>query len=85
MSSRATIIAQRTIESLKLLSWQELAEGESTAEEGTFEVTTRISQSPETSLVDPVRLKAIEVTVRWKQDARTRELAFVTYLRRPTT
>ncbi len=85
MSSRAAILAQRTLESLKLLPWQDLAEGESTTEADGFEVTTRISQPPETSLVDLGRLKAVEVTVRWKQDARTRELAFVTYLHRGTT
>ena len=85
MSSRAAILAQRTLESLKLLPWQDLAEGESTTEEDGFEVTTRISQPPATSLVDSARLKTVEVTVRWKQDARTRELAFVTYLRRGTT
>ncbi len=84
MSSRATIVAQRTVESLKLLPWQGLAEGESTAEEDGFEVTTRITRPSETSLVDPARLKAVEVTVRWTQDARTRELTVLTYFHRST-
>ena len=79
-SSRAAIVAQRTIESLKLKSWDDLT-GETTVEEDGFTVITRISQPTISHLVDPTRLKAIEVIVRSTLDGRSRELAFTTYLR----
>ena len=82
LRSRATITAQRTIESLKLKSWDELVVGDSTVEDGDFSVTTRVAQPSVEHLVDASRLKAIEVTVRWTQDQRPRQLTFVTYVRR---
>ena len=82
-SSRATITAQRVIESLKLQRWDELAEGETTAEEDGFDVMTRISQPKLEGLVDATRVKAVEVTVQWTQDGRPRQLSFLTYVRRP--
>jgi prepilin-type N-terminal cleavage/methylation domain-containing protein len=83
LNSRAAIVAQRTIESLKLKPWEELAE-ETAVEEDGFDVTTRISRPNVEHLVDPTRLKAIEVTVRSMQNGRPRELTFVTYVRRET-
>ena len=85
MSSRAAIIAQRTIESLKLNSWDELAEGETSVEEDNFEVTTRIVRPTVEYLADPTRLKTVEVSVGWTQDSRPRTLTFVTYVRRETS
>ena len=82
VSSRAAILAQRTIEALKLNAWDELQEGETTSEEDDFEVTTRIAPPPALAqLVDPTRLKVIEVTVRSVEGGRSRALTFITYLR----
>ena len=81
-ASRATIVAQRTIESLKLKAWDELADGEATAEAEGFDVTTRIGPTSVERLVDPSVLKTVEVRVAWSQDGRPRALAFVTYVRR---
>ena len=85
MSSRATIVAQRTIESLKLKPWAELVENETTTEEERFEVRTQITQPSLEGVVDPTRLKAVEVSVHWIQDGRPRTVSFVTYLRQPTS
>jgi len=93
-SSRAAIAAQRTIECLKLTPWDELVEGaeagpcdalrdeEGPSEEADYTVTTRITEPEVEALVDPTRLKMIEVSVEWLQDARSRRQSFVTYLRR---
>ena len=83
LSSRATIVAQREMELLKLLSWEELAVGETTATEDDFTVTTRIAEAKLDELVDPGRLKTIEVMVEWTDDGRSRNVVVVTYLRRP--
>ena len=85
INSRATITGQRVIESLKLKSWDELAEGTTTAQDDDFEVTTTISQPNVEHLEDLSRLKAIEVTVRSAQSDRAHEIFFVTYLRRNTS
>ena len=79
MSSRAAIAAQRILESLKLKSCQALTD-EHARVEG-FTVTTHLSQPHLTQLVDPARLKAVEATVEWEQDGRSRALSFVTYVR----
>ena len=81
LNSRAALVAQRVIESLKLEPWDELVEGETSSEEGGFSVTTRISQPEPEGLVDPGRLKAIEVIVQFTQDGRDRRLVFITYAR----
>ena len=85
MNSRATFVAQRTLESLKLVPWEELAEGDTTAEEDGFQMTTRISQPTLDGVVDPSRLKMIEVIVGWTQDGRPRALSFLTYIRRSSS
>ena len=85
LSSRATLVAQRTIESLKLLPWTGLPEGSSTATVEEFTVMTKVSQPPASGLVDPARLKAVSVTVGWTQDGRPRDLLVTTYLRQPTS
>ena len=79
MSSRATIVAQRTLEALKLIAPSGLQDGETVHQEDGFEVTTRIGSAEVDGLVDPTRLKAVIVTVRWQQDERSRALAFTTY------
>ena len=78
MISRATILAQRTIEALKLVS--DLEEGETVTEEEEFEVTTLVGASQAEGLVDPSRLKMVTVTVRWEQDDRQRAVSFITYV-----
>ena len=82
ISSRATLIGQRTIESLKLTPWDALADGETSVSEEGVEITTRIRRPEVEGLVDATRLKAIEVTVRAVEAGRARELTFVTYVRR---
>jgi len=80
MSSRAAIAAQRVVESLKLEPWERVAEGETTAEEDGFEIITRVSLPTLEHVVNPEQVKAIQVTVRWTQDGRPRELGVMTYL-----
>jgi uncharacterized protein (TIGR02598 family) len=82
MSSRAAILAQRSLEGLKLKPWEELSAGESTQQEDEFEVTTRIEEVAAAGLTDPARLKLVVVSVQWQQSDRPRTLSFVTYLRR---
>ncbi len=79
-NSRAAIVAQRTLESLKLEPWDALAEGETTEEVDGFDVTTRISQVKLERLVNPERVKAVTVSIRWTQDGRSRTLEVMTYL-----
>ncbi len=79
--SLAAITAQRTIESLKLAEWDSLTEGETVSEDGGFDVATRIRRAAVEPLVDDSRLKTVEVTVRWTEEQRPRELTLSTYLR----
>ena len=85
LNSRAAIVAQRTIEMLKLKSWDDLALKETTEQDDGFSVTTRISQPVIDPLADAGRLKAIEVRVEMVQDGRSRQLVFLTYVRRETS
>ena len=85
LNSRAAITAQRIIDSLKLKSWDELQEQETASQEDGFDVTTRISAVTLNPLVDPSRMKAVEVRIHLMQDGRPRDLRFVTYLRRDTS
>lgn len=85
MRSRAAFAAQRTIESMKLTLWDDLAAAETTTEVDGFTVTTRISPAALEGLVDATRLKAVDVSVAWTQDGRTRQITFVTYLRKPSS
>ena len=79
MSSRATMAAQRILESLKLRSCEDLTQETTTVEE--FTVTTRLGQPDLAHLVDPARLKTLEAMVAWTQEGRPRALTFVTYVR----
>lgn len=79
MMSRAAIVAQRTIESLKLASCDALTDERTTVDGLTL--ATRLAQPSSTELVDPARLKSLEASVEWKQDGRSRALTFVTYVR----
>ncbi len=81
-SNRAVIAAQRAIETLKLKSWDELVEGQTSVQDDGFDVTTRISRLDLEAVSDPVQLKAIEVTVRSASPGQPRESTFVTYLHR---
>ena len=84
MNSRATIAAQRVIESLKLQPWAALDEGgPSTETVDGFDITTSIGRPAlPVPLIEPERLKSVEVTVRWTEDAKPHALTFVTYVRR---
>ena len=82
LNSRAAIVAQRTIEMLKLKPWEDLVLQETTGQDDGFSVTTRISQPVIEPLADAGRLKAIEVRVEMVQDGRPRQLVFLTYVRR---
>ena len=84
-NSRATMVAQRTLEAMKLVSWDALAEGQTSREEEGFTILTRVDHPAIESLVDPMRLKRLEVSVQWVQDRRPRALTFVTYLRHETS
>ena len=86
LNSRAAIAAQRTLESVKLTPWSELAEGETAAQDGDLQLTTRVGW-PDLAepLADPDRLKHIEVSVRSTETPHSRTLTFVTYLRRDTS
>jgi prepilin-type N-terminal cleavage/methylation domain-containing protein len=85
-SSRAAMAAQRTIESLKLQPWDTLADGQTTDELDEFDVTTRISEPASLEhLVDPSRLKTVQVSVQGQEGERVRTLTFVTYLRRDSS
>ena len=85
LNSRAAIVAQRTIEMLKLKSWDELVPQETTSQDDGFSVTTRISQPAIEPLTDAERLKTIEVSIALMQDGRPRQLVFLTYVRRDTS
>ena len=82
MRSRAALVAQRTLESLKVASWASLDEGETRQEQPPFAIVTRIAQPRPEHLTDLAALKALEVTVEWTQEGRVRSLTFVTYVRR---
>ncbi len=81
LHSRAAMVAQRTIESLKLKGWDELSEAGTTAQDDGFDVTTRVSKTSVEPLTDTERLKTVEVDVQIIQDGRPRTLTFVTYVR----
>ena len=84
MNSRATIAAQRVIESLKLKPWEALEEGKSSTEvvDG-FDVITSIGRPVlAVPLIEPERLKSVEVTVHWVQETKPHALTFITYVRR---
>jgi hypothetical protein len=85
LHSRAAFAAQRVIESLKLKPWEELTEEETTAQEDGFDVVTSITAPELDPLVNPDRVKAVEVTVRINQAGRSRDLRFITYLRRESS
>jgi len=79
MKSRAALVAQRSIEFLKLKSWDDLVEGESSETIDEFEVTSRIRLLSFESFIDSSRMKAFEVEVGWTENDRARRLVFVTY------
>ncbi len=85
MRTRAAIVAQRTVESVKLTPWDQLIAGETSTEQSRFEIITRIAPVQPGHLADPTRLKMIEVVVRWTQDGQPRQLSFLTYVRRNTS
>jgi prepilin-type N-terminal cleavage/methylation domain-containing protein len=79
--SRGTLIVQRTIEELKLKTWDELAPGETKARQDPFEVLVAIDQPTLEGVIDAERLKRISVRVTWDQDGRPRSLSAATFVR----
>jgi len=84
-ASLATLAAERTMESWKLKSWQELAPGEAVIRQGAFEITVAVDQPAQAELVDPDSLRRISVAVTWSQDGRPRSFNVVTYASRPSS
>ena len=83
--SRATLVAQRTIENLKLKAWDELVPGETDEPSDAFTVHVTIDAPEIQGLTDATRLKRLAVAVEWSQEGRTRSLAAVTYVHRPAS
>ena len=81
--SRAAIVAERTIEQLKLSDWEQLVEGSATSAEAPFDVTVVIDEPDAEGLTDLSALKRISVTVSWTQEGRQKSLVVVTYVQRP--
>lgn len=84
-SSQATLAAERTLESLKLKPWEELAIGESASQEDLFEIVVSVDQPVLEGLVDPTRVKRLAVTVNWTQEGRSRSLTLATYVHQPSS
>ena len=85
--SRASLIGERTMESLKLQAlqsdaWQTLGETPFPSE-GPFEVRSVVDQPAIEGLIDASRLKRLMVTVSWTQEGKARALELVSYVRRP--
>lgn len=80
MISRATIIASRTLETVKLTPIEDLVVGTTQDQVEVFSVVTEISQLQMDVLVEPERLRKVVVTVSWQQNERSRDLSFVTYI-----
>jgi len=85
LSSMATLAAERTLESFKLKTWDELPVGESVTQEDPFAITVSVDQPVLPGLVDPTRVKRLAVTVTWTQEGRSRSLTIATYVHRPST
>ncbi|MBI4341354.1 MAG: hypothetical protein HY598_03635 [Candidatus Omnitrophica bacterium] len=85
LRSRAALLAQHTLESLKVAPWEEITEGEQRLTQAPFAVVTRIAQPRPEHLADPEGLKSVAVTVEWLQEGRARSLTFVTYVHRGTS
>ena len=82
LMSRATLVVQRTIEGLKLKSWDQLDQPGSVEHDDPFDVRVVVDQPEVEGLADPTRLKRVKVSVSWEQEGRPRALSAVTYLSR---
>ena len=83
LASRATLVAQRTMESLKLSPWNDLAVGSFTDHEERFDVAVTVDQPAVAGVVDATSLKRLTVTVSWVQDTRRQAVTLVTYVYHP--
>lgn len=81
--SRAVMAAQRTLELLKLTPWDELADGETTAEADGFTITTAVRAPAGDLALAPERLRMVEVGVTWTQGGKSHQVRYLTYLRQP--
>lgn len=82
LRSQAALIAQRTLESLKLKPWEQLEEETSQEEDG-FTVMTKVSRPTLEHLTDASTVRAFEVDVQWNEEGKTRTLTFATYVYHP--
>ncbi len=82
LRSRAAFIAQRTLETLKVTSWDLLTDGETREEQKPFTVVTTIGSTEVEHVADPAALKRIEVSIEWMQEGKLRMLNVATYIRR---
>ncbi len=78
--SRAALIAQRMLESLKLKPWEQLEEEETSQEEDGFTVVTKITRPTLEHLTDTSAVKALEVDVQWNEEGKSRTLTLATYV-----
>ncbi|TPW07121.1 MAG: hypothetical protein FD129_2600 [bacterium] len=85
MVSRSTLIAERTLESLKLSAWEDLVPGETTDQDAPFDMVVTIDQPELDGLTDATRLKRLSVTVNWVQDGRVRSVTAVTLFNQPAS
>ena len=78
MNSRAGMVAQRAVESLKVTPCTQLKDSEEAVDE--FQVRTTITTPQLEHITEPGRLKTIEVHLAWTQDGRPREFGVITYV-----
>ena len=83
--SRATLIAERTIELLKLSAWDDLTVGKTIDRDDPFDMAVTIDQPEVDGVTDPTRIKRISVTVNWVQDGRVRSVTAVTLVHGTTS
>ena len=87
--SRASLLAERTMESLKLqalqpAAWETLGDTQ-WPPEGPFEIRAIVDPPAVEGLADPSRLKRLVVAVSWTQEGKARLLELVSYVHRPSS
>lgn len=83
--SRATLMAEQVLEPLKLKSWDELEQGQTTSMQDPFNVVVSIDQPQVEGLLDPARLKRVGVTISWMQEGRLRSITMVSYVQQQSS
>ncbi len=83
LRSRAGMVAQRIMESLKVTPCAQLTDGEETVDE--FQVRTTVTEPQVEHVTEPGRLKTIDVHLTWTQEGRPREFGVITHVRCDTS